>query len=290
MRAALLLVVGCAACGSSSPTAPPARPAGPPAALVAPGAGSGDVIVATVNGRPVWGSCVAVQHSLDQCVGFELMAQAAEQRGLALDPDVALATRTAMVSRLVEDQYEARHFTPAELGAAWTDLVEKRRYQWDHNEVRGSHYVRVPAEKVTPEQDAAAHALADQIAAAAAANTGWLPSTLDEAADKIAAGRPIQKADVPFKLPSQLVEPYAKALFAIPQIGSTSPAVRTQWGWDVILYTAVLPATHPTEAQLEQQLMPGVKERYFSVWVHQLELAMGLHVEENPKALEDLPE
>jgi len=36
--------------------------------------------------------------------------------------------------------------------------------------------------------------------------------------------------------------------------------------------------------------MPGVKERYFSVWVHQLEVAMGLHVEEHPDALKDLPE
>jgi len=33
-----------------------------------------------------------------------------------------------------------------------------------------------------------------------------------------------------------------------------------------------------------------VKERYFSVWVHQLELAMGLHVVETPKPLEELPE
>jgi len=287
MRLALLLLVGC---GGSSPSAPSPRPAGPPAALVAPGAGSADVVVATVNGRPVWGSCVSVQRSLDPCVAFELMAQAAEKRGLGLDPDVALATRTAMVSRLVADQYEARHFTPAELGTAWTDLVEKRRYQWDHEEVRASHYVRVPAEKVTPEQDAAAHALADQIAAAAADKTGWLPVELDEAADRIAAGRTIEKADVSFKLPAQVVEPYAKALFALPDVGRTSPAVRTQWGWDVILYTSVLPAVHPTEGELEQQVMPGVKERYFSVWVHQLEVAMGLHVEEHPDALKDLPE
>lgn len=290
MRLSLLLIVGCGACGGSSPSAPPPRPAGPPAVLASPGAGSGDVVVATVNGRPVWGSCVSTQRSLDQCVAFELMAQAAEKRGIAVDPDVALATRTAMVSRLVADQYEARHFTPEELGSVWTDLVEKRRYQWDHEEVRASHYVRVPAEKVTPEQDAAAHALADQIAAAAADKAGWIPIMLDETADRIAAGRTIEKADVPFKLPVQLVEPYAKALFALPEVGRTSAAVHTQWGWDVILYTAVLPAVHPTEAELEQQVMPGVKERYFSVWVHQLELAMGLHVEETPKPLEELPE
>ena len=258
--------------------------------LVAPGAGSGDVVVATVNGRPVWGSCVSVQHSLDQCIGFELMAQTAEQRGLAVDPEVVQATHTAMVSRLVADQYEARQFTPAELGSVWTDLVEKRRYQWDHDEVRASHYIRVPAEKVTPEQDAAAHALADQIAAAAAQQTGWIPSMLDELADKIAAGRPIEKSNVSFKLPRQLVEPYAKALFALPEVGRTSPAVRTQWGWDIVLYTQVLPAVHPTEAELEKEVMPAVKERYFSVWVHQLEVAMGLHVEETPKPLEELPE
>jgi len=46
----------------------------------------GDVQVATVEGRPVWGSCVTAQTArgatkqaaLDQCIGFELMAIEAE--------------------------------------------------------------------------------------------------------------------------------------------------------------------------------------------------------------------
>jgi hypothetical protein len=274
MRSWLLLL---AACGGSKQ--PPPTPAGPAAALVAPGAGSGDVVVATVNGRPVWGSCVTVQHSLDDCIGFELMAQAAEKRGLASDGDVELAARTAMVNRLVEDAYEHGMTKPSDFGDAWDKQVKPFIYRVDHPEVRASHYVRV--------QD---QALAEQIAAEAGKQRGWMPSMLDDLAAQLAGGQKVDKADVSFKLPEQLEEHYAHALFTVPEIGRTSPATHTKWGWDVVLYTDVLPARHPSQEEIVKELLPPLKERYFSVWVHQLEVAMNLHVEENPKALEDLAE
>ena len=106
MRLAALALCA-AACGSSSP---PAQPAGPPAQLVAAPAGASDGVVAHVNGRPVYGSCVSAQaaaHKLDakgalrECIDFELLAQAAEAKGLALDHDVAYATKTSLVSRVL---------------------------------------------------------------------------------------------------------------------------------------------------------------------------------------------
>src|SRR5262245_24622681 len=104
MKHPFLLVL--VACGSSKAPAPP-TPTGPPAAWL-PTPAADDVQVATVNGKPVWGSCVTAQgahaaskqDALKQCIDFELMAQAADARGLATDPDVALATRTALVSQL----------------------------------------------------------------------------------------------------------------------------------------------------------------------------------------------
>jgi len=60
-------------------------------AAASPPAGPGDAVVATVGGRPVWASCVAAQAArgtrtrraaLGECVDFELLAQAAEARGV----------------------------------------------------------------------------------------------------------------------------------------------------------------------------------------------------------------
>ena len=290
MRQALLLLV---ACGGS--TQPPPQPAGPPASTVAPGAGSDDVVVATVNGRPVWGSCVAAQaargatreQAAQQCIGFELMAQEAERRGLARDPDVAVATRTAMVSELVAAEYEKKFTKPSDFGTAWDQLFERSRIRYDHPEVRASAYVRVPV--ATPGDEDAAHALADQIAAAAGAEGGWMSPQLNALADRIAAGRTIEHADVPPKLALQLESNYAGALYGIPEVGRTSRAVRTKWGWDVVLYSDLLPEEHESDAAIAAKILPDVQRSYFSVWVHQLEVAMGAHVEEHPEQLETLP-
>jgi hypothetical protein len=252
-------------------------PSGPPAPMVAPGLGSDDVIVATVNGRPVWGSCVQAQRSLDDCIGFELMAQEAEKRGLAKDPDVALGTRTAMVSQLVAKEYEAKYTHPGDFGDVWDRLVTKQRYRWDHPEVRASFYVRVPDQ-----------AVAEKIAAEAGKQTGWMSPMLYELAKQI-AGKDIDHADVTPKLAVQLEGHYAAALYAIPEIGRTSQATHTPWGWDVILWSDVLPPVHLTEQQLTAEVLPEVQRSFFSVWVHQLEQAMGLHVEEHPEGLEALP-
>src|SRR5688500_1194279 len=115
MRWLLVFAIACG--GSKSPSAP--APSGPPASFIAAPARD-DVQVATVNGRPVWGSCVTGQgargatrdEALAQCIDFELLAQAAEARGLAVDPDVVLATRTALVSQLVAREYEDKYDGP----------------------------------------------------------------------------------------------------------------------------------------------------------------------------------
>jgi len=184
-----------------------------------------------------------------------------------------------MVSRFVADAYEDKLNQPSDFGGAWAKQVEPFLYRVDHDEVRASHYVRV--------QDPA---LAEQIATEAAKQTGWMPPMLDELADRLAAGRPVEKSDVGFKMPVQLEDHYSQALFALPEVGRTSPVTKTPWGYDVILFADVLPARHPSRDQVIKEVLPPFKERYFSVWVHQIEVALGVKIEENPKLLEELPE
>ncbi|HWU88103.1 MAG TPA: hypothetical protein VN253_12540, partial [Kofleriaceae bacterium] len=102
----LLPWIAIAACGGAAEAPPRARAGAAPA--VSPPEGREDAAVASVNGRPVWGSCVAHQAArgaasreaaLAECIDFELLAQAAEARGLAADPEVGEAARRAMVGR-----------------------------------------------------------------------------------------------------------------------------------------------------------------------------------------------
>ncbi|HUJ59928.1 MAG TPA: hypothetical protein VLX92_15595 [Kofleriaceae bacterium] len=293
---AVALVVAC-----GGPSAPP-TPAGPPAQLIATREGGDDVIVAQVNGKPVWGSCVAAQAArhhlardaaLHECVDFELLAQAAAQRGLATDPLVVDATRTALVGQLVAKAYEDGMTRPSDFGSAWDKFVDKNRWLVKHVEYRASTYVRVEVpDKAPPEVDAAAKAVAERIAAAVAGQTGMLPVHFLAYAEQAAAGAKYGHEDVrPFRQDA-LVPAYGDALFAIPEIGRASPAVRTPWGWDVILYTGDVPATDPTPEQIAAQLLPGLKQSYFSTWVDQLQRELGIKVEiakDAQKQLESLP-
>lgn len=290
------VVLALAACGGANP---PPQASGPPAASIATPA-AGDLVVATVNGRPVYGSCVAAQAqhatreaALAECVGFELMAQAAERRGLATDPDVIDATRTALVNRLVEVVYEDGFTKPADFGPIWDQLRAKTIVRLRHGDYRGSTYVRVPLPKnADPAAEAAAHALADQIAAALANETGLMGPHVVEIADKVAAGREIQHADVVPYVESALEDNYAHALFSISEIGRASPAVRTKFGWDVIAWTSDVPPADMPDSEIALQLLPDVKRGYFPLWVEHIARASGIHherIETNVPLLEDLP-
>lgn len=300
IRATLLVLIA-SSCGS--PPAPPA-PVGPPASVVATGASPDDVVVAHVNGRPVWGSCVTTQAArfrmardaaLQQCVDFELLAQAAEQRGFASHREVVATAKAAMVNQLVASVYETGYTRPEQFGAAWDTILAKTKLalRWKHGEYRASSYVRVELDKkATKEQDDSARVVAEKIAAALAGERGLLGPHLVALAQPIAGSVALFHQDVPLYKRTGLDSAYADALFAIPEIGRTSPAVRTSEGWDVILWTGLEPETSPSPDELIAKLLPDVKQLYFNMWVGTIAQRLGIHVEPvqaNIAKLEALP-
>lgn len=301
MRASRILLLFAAACGSSAPApTPQATSVTAPAPLDAPPAGPDDRQVASVNGRPVYASCLESQarrgatrqEALEQCVDFELLAQAATRH--ASDADVALATRTAMVSLLVAREYEARFTRPSEFGAYWERSLARNRGRFDHGEVRGSAYVRIPVPRTAPPaQEASARALAEELAAALATERGLLPVQFEQLARQRIAGRgTLEYAAVgPYENTGGLVPEYAGPLFAIAEVGMTSPAVRTPWGWDVILFSEVIPAERMSPDEVIARALPEIKRAYFPIWVSQATSSMAGKVkvhEENLPRLEDL--
>lgn len=297
MKRLLLAIV--AACGGQA--TPPPAPSGPPAALQ-PTPAADDVQVATVNGKPVWGSCVAAQaargvtkqEALKECIDFELLAEAAEERGFALDDEVKIETRTALVSQLVANDFEDKYQKPADFGAVWNALYQRNKNRFDHVEYRGSAYVRVNVDKkATPDVDANARAIADEIAAKLAPERGLMPEHLVDIAQQVAGTRVKLAHEVVAPYSRQGLDPaYTEALFSIPEIGrTTTHAVRTPWGYDVILLSDLIPEAHPSAEELEQQLLPEVKRTFFPQWTNQIAQRIGAKIEieqQNLQLLENL--
>jgi hypothetical protein len=287
MRLVVVLVYVAACSGSHAP--PPPRPAGPPASLTETPARD-DVQVATVEGRPVWGSCVTAQsargatraQALDQCIGFELMAIEAEQRGLAIDPEVVLLTRTALVSELVASEYEDKLTRPEDFDSFWTKSLERNRGRFDHPEARGSFYVRIDVDKQPkPGEDERAKQLIDEVYAALRSERGLMQPHVEEIAKRVIGTRaPLKTAPVPPDIRhGRLHDSYASAMFAIPELGRVSPPVRTPWGWDVILWDSVVPEVHATPQELVDKALPDIKRAYFPYWVNRIAQSLGVHVE-----------
>lgn len=295
-----LLLLG-AACGSTSTPTPATQAGGPPAPLTATPAGASDVQVARVNGRPVYASCLQAQaargaskqDALQQCIDFELLAQRAEE--YATDPEVVHATRTALVSTFVAREYEAKFQQPADFGGYWDKIIERNKRQLQHPEARASAYIRIPVAAGAPAtDDATAKAIADELVATIRKERGLMAQHLEPLAQQLIGTRAkFEVAAVPhYTNEGGLVDDYAKPLFAIKEVGTSYPAaVRTQWGWDVIVLTDLIPAANPTPDELVKTALPDVKRVFFPAWVLQLAQRAGTVTkiyDDNVPALENL--
>ncbi len=292
----IVVAIACACGGSSGP--PPAPSVALPVSLVAPANGPEDLQVATVNGRPVWGSCVEHQvlrgakdrrAALDECVAFELMAQAAEQRGLARDPWVIDATRTAMVSELVAT-FEDAHATPASLGATLDRLLDANAWRMHRPELRGSTYVRVPLPKeASPEQEAKARAVIDQVAAALANERGMTAPLVRDLVRPLVdgAGVDVEIKDVPVDDGRRWDRAYRDALWCIAEVGRAARPARTMFGWDVVVWTSVIEPKESTREELAQDAFPDVRRQVFTQWVNQIIRDRGIQIRVDPTGLEE---
>lgn len=274
MRAAAMILL--ASCGGSSAPAP--QTGGPPAAFVAVPA-AGDVQVASVDGRPVWGGCVADQiartpsltrdAALAQCIDLELLALAAEGKQLASDREVVDATRTALVRRLV-DAFEAK-YPDADSLRTQIDEAFAKAGTMTRPELRGSTHILVGVpETASADVDAAARRTAEQIYQRVANQTGMFPAQLHEAIAGIQApaGTTVEIGDVPRtpKASRNIAPEYVGALFAISEVGRAALVRTKQFGYHIILLTELEP-----EATIERaQVFAGLRRQLFLQYVNEL--------------------
>lgn len=293
------LVGACVGACHDQPAPPPATAAAaievpqatPPASGPTP-----DLVVATVDGRPVYGSCVSAQlrpgldarAALDECIGFELLAGEAAARGLAADADVQRELRRALADGLVAREFEATLRGPGDLPR---DLVEQalaeNREVLVHGEWREAVFVRANVVATQPDMtDADARALIDAVRAALPVTRGLTEAELFAAATAVGEARvganrvadAGQTRALPIKLELERRRyrtpddertelPFRKALFALADIGDVSEPVRTSLGWNLVLYSDRLPAKTPTRAEQEQAVFADLRPAYFERWL-----------------------
>jgi hypothetical protein len=267
--------------------------------MVASAASPDDVIVAQVNGRPVWGSCVATQAAasrgktkqvaLDECIQFELLAQAAEQKGLDRHAETVDATRTALVARLV-DQFAART-TPDALKTKIDEIYKPATFTVPERRESFQALVLV-AEKAPDADHVAARALAAKIHDALKDETGLLAPHFQETVARVTAGTKL-KLDIGKYQPiakdhDRTLPEYRGALFAIPEVGRISPVTKTMYGYHVILFTAVAPAVALDRVAAGEVIHPNLQRRMFEEFFAEVVASSKTKVEPHFEVLDQL--
>jgi len=299
-----VLAVAALGCGERAAPAPPA----PPAEVALRAEPAGRAVVATVDGEPVYDDCVARQAAahgigaraaLEQCIDFELLAQEAARRGLAADPEALHVRTTEMVRALVMTDYGTTMDEPSDIPAADLRALWDQKIQHLYNkpERRRATYCRVPiAEKRrgTP-ADGEARALAARVhrAMGRSIDAERFAATCASASGGRAELPP--KPLKPFASDGRYaggrnVPEFTAAAFSVPA-GRPADPIRTRWGWDIVLWDAVVPEVHATPAEIAEQALPEIKRAYFPQWVNLVAKSLGAKiqvVDKNIPLLEEL--
>jgi peptidyl-prolyl cis-trans isomerase D len=209
---------------------------------------------------------------------------------------VAEARRVEAVRAFLEREFAPTFATPEAVpDREVREAYERTRHRFVHDEIRDTVYVRVPVaddiERGSPE-DRAARQLIERIHAALAHRRDLEPDDVYQVASAIAGDREVEHGP-PFKFfRPRAVKEYGDAAFAVPEAGRVSAPARTDWGWDVILVTEIIPArqTSLEEAapELRELLFEGSRRRAFLAW--SAALSRDLEISVDVAALETLAE
>jgi PPIC-type PPIASE domain len=273
VRAGLAIVLAgacAAACGGGTEKQPPAARADTLRAAAA-----GRVVVARVDGEPVYDDCVARQATatggdlraaLDDCIRFELLAQEALRRGYLADPEVAEVRRREMVRELIGAEFASTIDQPSDLPRAEVERLWETRLRASYNRParRRATYCRVGVKKKTPrggERDLKARAYAEQIHRAMQ-GLRFSPELMAFACHLASGGRKVKTTttqtvafDATGSAPTaHYAKAFADAAFAVDEAGHVSPPTRTELGWDIVLVTEILPPEVKSFAEAEPEI------------------------------------
>lgn len=284
-----LSALGPAGCGDSERSAPVPVVRAEDVSLVAE---PGDrLVVATVNGQPIYADCVERQGAahglearaaLDECIDFELLAQAADRAGHRVDADVLDVREREAVRALIDHtfvvSFDSPEDVPMEHVRSYYDEVKYQKFvrlaEW-----RETQYARIQLARdvaVGSVEDLEAQAIANRIYAAMKHRTDLTADEFLEQARAIAAPTEVGQERSPFSFAkkSGILPVYIDATWEIAEPGMIHAPIRTRFGWDVILLTQILPPKNITieeaKAEIQQTIYEVSRARSFMAWSNEL--------------------
>ncbi len=290
---------GAAACGGEAAQPKPAGPAADVSTTLPVAPAAGRVIVAEVDGAPVYDDCVAAQvraHGVDgpderraalaACIDFELLAQEAARRGLAAHPEVRRAQKTESVRRFLDEAFAARYPDPSSVDRAQLEAIYRQlQLRYVRPEYRDTGYLRYAAAIADhPEgspADVAAREYMQRLHAGMAERRDVTFSDLEKIAAEAAGDAPLETGDLqPIHRHDRIVEPYLAATFAIPAVGMVSPPFRTDWGWDIVLLEHIHEALNTPLEEVAGELFLILRRRLYTQWVAELLRPARVHLDQ----------
>ncbi len=225
---------------------------------------------------------------LDNLVRFELLAQEAQKRGLADDPDVQAAMKKTMVQKLMRSEFDESKAGPEVTEAAMRAFYDENVNDFVKPErVRSSHIFFAAAKgdagraKVKTE---ATRALAEMRKSAADKNafSNLAKTRSDDDASKRAGG------DLSFKTKEELTEAwgpeFANAVVALAEIGDIGNLVESDKGFHVIRITGRQNALDrpfdSVKGQIESRLSREQRTKSFDAFVENLKSNAKLEIHE----------
>jgi parvulin-like peptidyl-prolyl isomerase len=221
-------------------------------------------VVSAVDGDPI--TLQALQHlqddsplstaeALQRLQAERLLEAEAERRGYGARARTRQLARQALVQSLLSAAVEVGSVSELEIDAAYVQAGTR----FDQPERRAATHLlaHLPANP-SPAQLQAAHEFADD-ACRRLLHTNDLRTTLRELAATSSDAFTIKVEDLPPAAEQGAFVPeFAHALFSIPKSGIVPSPVRTQFGYHVIIVTAIIPAertsTDDARATLRSEL------------------------------------
>jgi peptidyl-prolyl cis-trans isomerase C len=259
-------------------------------------AGADDAVVATVDGRPIRASEVALQAraaaqdprtALASLVDAEVLAGEAARRGLADDRDVREAIRATAVQRLLADSFE-KEVTPEKIPApAVAHVYEQNRRRLNHEQMIDVWHILVPVDKsFTPGERQAARAAAEELARRARGVGS--AEAFKALVSTVKAPRPAKAESVVTERDGWTVKEFSYPAFEhLKKAGDTSPVIETSYGFHVLYLNGYHPPEHVSleaaDRKLREGMFPEFQRREF---IHFADRAAGSHeVTEHPERL-----
>lgn len=283
-RTALLSVAACGialAAHAQTPApatpAPAAAPAASTPAATAPAASTpaapADPVVARVNGEELHKSDVTRMVSqlppqvqqmpiemiypavIDQLISGKLVASAGQKAGLADSPEVKeelkRAEERAVQRAYIQKEIKAR-ITPEALDKAYQDYLKENPAQ---EEVKAAH--------ILVEKEDEAKAIIAQLKKGA----DFAKLAKEKSKDAAAAA---QGGDLGYFTKDAMVEPFAKAAFAMKPGEVSKEPVKTQFGWHIIKVEDKRTQPQPTLEEVKPQLEQALSKDIVTALVEEL--------------------